>query len=241
MKIFRTIYACWILINFLWIFIILLPFFLITLSTPSLYKYGHRLRSIWGRGIMFFSLIKVKVYHKNLIDRNKKYVIVANHASYFDIISISVGIPLDLNFISKVQLQKIPMFGIFSKTIDIAVDRHSTTNSARAYRRANEQLKNKIRSICIFPEGGIKDISPKVSKFKEGPFKMAVENQTAILPVSILDNWKLSPNNKFEGRPGIMRIYVHEPIDTTGMTLDNVKEICEKTYHIIKQKVEENI
>ncbi|MDZ4758589.1 MAG: lysophospholipid acyltransferase family protein [Bacteroidota bacterium] len=241
MRLFRTIYGCWFTFNFIWVFLLLLPFFLITLSTPSLYKYAHKLRVLWGRIILLLGFIWVKVYNKKLVDRNKKYIIVSNHASHFDIISIAVGVPLDLNFMAKIQLQRIPVFGIFFKTIDIAVDRSSAAHSAKAYMNAKDQLKNNVRSICIFPEGGIKPISPKVSPFKQGAFKMAVETQTTILPVSIFDNWKLSSSIAFEAQPGLMRIYIHEPIDTQGKTLDDVKSLCDITYQIIKQKVEENI
>jgi len=241
MRIFRVIYAVWFFFNFLWVFVVLLPFFYIAFSKPEWYKYGHKLRALWGKAILILGFVRLKVYNKHLLDRKKTYVIVANHASYFDIISITCGIPVDLNFMSKIQLQKIPLFGIFSKSIDISVDRHNSIQAAKAYMRANQQLKNNIRSICIFPEGGIKEMSPLVSKFKEGAFKMAVENGTTILPVSILDNWKLSPNDKFEGRPGIMRIYIHEPIDTKNKELNEVNKLCNTTYHTIKRKVEENI
>lgn len=183
----------------------------------------------------------VKVYNKKWIDRSKKYIVVSNHASYFDIISIAVGIPLDLNYIGKIQLQKIPVFGVFFRTIDIAVDRRNAVHSAKAFMRANEQLKNGERSICIYPEGGIKPIAPRVSVFKEGAFKMAIENQIPILPVSLYDNWKLSDSDKFEGQPGRMRIYIHEPIDVTGMNEKDIKPLCEKVYHLIKEKVEKNI
>ena len=152
---------------------------------------------------------------------------------------MSVLLPLDLNFMAKVELGRIPLFGIFFRTIDISVDRKNAIQSAKAYKRAIAQLKNNIRSIVVFPEGGIKHNEPTISNFKDGAFKMAVENGVEILPVTITDNWHLGPSDAFDGHPGQMRILVHSPIETKNLTDENVPELKKNIHEMMQGKLDE--
>lgn len=188
---------------------------------------------------MLFGALRPKTIYETPLDKTKTYVVVANHSSYLDIISLSCQVPLYLNFIGKIALQKIPLFGIFFKTIDIPVDRRNAVHAAKAYMRAEEQLRTGNMSIAVFPEGGIKDSIPKLSPFKDGPFKMAVETGTMILPITIIDNWKRGPGNKVEGTPGKMRVFVHKPIPVDGMDENDIPQLRQQVFELIKEKLRE--
>jgi 1-acyl-sn-glycerol-3-phosphate acyltransferase len=171
-------------------------------------------------------------------DPHKTYIIVSNHSSYLDIAALAVALPLDLNYIGKIQLQKIPLFGIFFRTIDIAVDRRNAIQSATAFKKANQQLKSGVRSIVVFPEGGIKPCAPKLAPFKDGPFKMAVENQLEIIPVTMPDNYKRLAPNADGAWPGSMRIYIHQPIVTKGLMPEDIHSLRAQVFEIIQSKLE---
>jgi 1-acyl-sn-glycerol-3-phosphate acyltransferase len=235
----KFLFACWFGFWTLIGFIILYPGFLITLSNPKWYSQAHKLRRFWGRWLFFWGAIFVKQIIEEPFDDKKPYVIAPNHTSQLDIVTLSVKLRLDFNFMAKIELERIPVFGIFFRTIDIAVDRKNARQSAMAYQKAKDHLDTG-KSIVIFPEGTIHRDVPKLGRFKDGAFKLAIEKQADILPVTIIGNWIVLPDQgKFHFRPGSVTQYVHKPISTVGMTVDQIDELKKQVYTIIESKLAE--
>ncbi len=232
---FAVWFGFWVLIGF----IILYPGFALTLSNPKWYSRAHQLRRFWGRWLFFWGAIRVKQIIETPFNHQSPYVIVPNHTSQLDIVSLTVKLRLDFNFMAKMELAKVPVFGIFFRTIDIAVDRKNIRQAAKAYQKAMLHLDSG-KSIVIFPEGTINSHTPKLGRFKEGAFKLAIEKQVDILPVTIIGNWQVLPDQgKFHFLPGKVIQYVHTPISTKGMTIDDVDVLKEKVFQIIKSKLAE--
>jgi 1-acyl-sn-glycerol-3-phosphate acyltransferase len=222
-------------------FVVLYPFFAIFLSNKKWYGAGHVTRKIWGWWLFTTGGLIVKQVEEVPVDWNAAYVVTANHTSYLDIPTLAVKLPMFVNFMAKIELAKIPVFGIFFRTIDIAVDRKNVRHSVWAFHQAKNQLLNDHRSIVIFPEGTIHRSVPKMGRFKEGAFRLAIETQCPILPVTIIGNWIALPDQgKFHFRPARILQYVHAPISTKGMTLDDVDALKQKVFNIIEQKLAEH-
>ena len=135
---------------------------------------------------------------------------------------------------AKFELNKAPLFSIFFKDMQISVNRESRTNGHKAFIRAGEEL-DKGHSIFIFPEGTISS-NGKLIPFKNGPFKLAVEKQVSILPITFINNWKLLQNGGFfksYGRPGISTIVIHKPIQTTGLKEENIVDLRSQVFALI--------
>ena len=94
-------------------------------------------------------------------------------------------------------------------------------------------------SIGIFPEGTIpKNGTYHLIPFKEGAFRTAIEKQVPIVPVTIPYNWIILPDDgKVMPRRHLMKMILHEPIETKGMTLDQVKELSDRTFNIIQKEL----
>lgn len=124
----------------------------------------------------------------------------------------------------------------YFQTVDVPVDRASKVSAYKAYKKAEARLKNDF-SLIIFPEGMIGDEYPPVlHPFKNGTFKLAIENNIPILPVSLKNNWELCWDDgaKKGTKPGISHIYVHEPIETIDLTVkdeENLKSFIFDTVH----------
>lgn len=132
------------------------------------------------------------------------------------------------------------MFGIFFRRMNISVNRSSVKDSHKAYKRARNDLRKGI-SLAIFPEGTIPAISPYLGPFKSGAFKLAIEMQVPIVPITFLDNWSLFPDNGRERlllRPGCSRIIIHTPIPTTGMTEQDAPALRDRVANIIRTTLE---
>lgn len=233
-RILRFAWAVYFLLCFVIFFLLFYPLFLVFLSKPKWYPKAHRLRGIWGGILMILTGIFPSVKFEEKLKRNGTYVLAPNHFSYLDIVTVNVLLPVYFNFMAKSDLGQIPVFGIFFRTIDIPVDRKSPTGSHRAFKEAAERLKAGT-SMLIFPEGGIGKSVPEMSNFKVGAFRLAIENNVPLVPISILDNYKRMKSGGLTdgGTPGRMRILVHKPIDVSGMTLEDVPELQKRVFSII--------
>ena len=142
---------------------------------------------------------------------------------------------------AKEELRSHFILNFFFKTIDITVNRESKMSSFRAFKQAAEKLKGGV-SVVIFPEATIPDVyPPALHGFKNGPFRLAIEMKVPIIPVTSLDTWKVlwDSGEEFGSRPGICDIFVHKPIETAHLTLDDADALRDEVHAIIKQKLQQ--
>ncbi len=236
---FRFSWAILFFIWFLVFFLLFYPIFLVLLRNKKWYPKAHRLRSVWGQIIMFLSGLSPKTSYKAKLDKNEQYIFVANHFSYLDILSLNVQINHYFRFLAKSELARIPLFGMFFRTIDIAVNRSSVRDSVSAFQLAEKAIMAGD-SLGIFPEGGIANQVPKMIKFKTGAFRIAIKHNVKIVPISIIDNWKRLPQGGLEsgGTPGKMRVIVHEPIQTESLTTEDLPNLIQTTYDTIQKSID---
>ena len=178
-----------------------------------------RLMNAWGVFLNIFLLVPVRRVSMAPLPK-PPYVICANHGSYLDIVHMySIGLDFFL-FMGKYELLKWPLVGIFFKRMNIAVNRGSRTEAGRALVKAARSIDKGI-CISLFPEGTIPLTAPRMKHFKDGAFKLAIEKQVPIVPVTFLDHWKLfgEPGDLLSrGHPGIAHAVRHPYIETKGMT-----------------------
>lgn len=225
----------------LWVviwFIILYPLIRLGLSSPRFYRFAHLVRKFWGKILLVLGGMRLKQTIEEPLDPKQSYIIAPNHTSQIDIITLTVKVPLFFNFMAKAELERIPFFGIWFRTIDIAVERRDARKAALAYKKALKWL-DEGNSMVIFPEGTISNQVPKLIAFKDGPFRMAIEKQLPVLPVTIIGNWEVFPDQGvFEGRPGFIHQYIHKPIPTKGLTLNDLETLKAQVYQVINAKLQ---
>lgn len=217
--------------------ILLFPLFFVFLLHPSLYPVAFLLKRFWAGLLVLGGGIVPSVHWKYKPRKEDTFVIVSNHSSYLDIVLSYCFLKHYFVFMGKEELRKLPLFRIFFKDMNITVNRKSKVGSHRAFLRAGKELKSG-RSVMIFPEGTISKKAPLMHPFKNGAFKLAIDLQIPVLPVTFIDNYKLLEDKPyFRGimRPGISRIVVHEPVSTIGLNEDNLNELKLKVRTIIEQ------
>ena len=159
----------------------------------------------------------------------------SNHTSWLDIVIMGIIAKGDHTFIGKSSLTKIPLFGPMFRKLYITVDRTSRQHSYQAFQQSLDAI-DKGRSVIVFPEGGIRGTAPYLNSFKDGAFRIAIEKEVPIVPVSILYNWKIM-DKSFLPRWHRGKAIVHEPLLTTGLTLEDVDALKAKTYATIEQSL----
>jgi len=198
-----------------------------------------KLRRAWAFLSALFVGIVFKFEFEEAIDWRKTYIICPYHSSNLDTSMICGLLKKDnFCFMGKEELLDSLITSIYFRTVDLPVNRDSKMSAFRAFRTAAEKLKNGTNMI-MFPEGGIADeYPPRVQEFKNGPFRMAIELQVPIIPVSSLNTWKIMWDDgaKYGSKPGICRIYVRKPVETADLKLSDADTLRDKVQNIIRQK-----
>ena len=164
---------------------------------------------------------------------------VANHTSMLDIMLMLYVSKNPFVFVGKEELGKIPLFGFFYKRVCILVDRSDPKSRTAVYRRVQHRL-NQGLSICIFPEGGVPDEEVVLDSFKDGAFRMAINHNIPIVPITFLDCKKRFPWTFFSGGPGRLRAKIHRFVDTQMLGLEDTSTIRKEVRKTILKELTEN-
>jgi 1-acyl-sn-glycerol-3-phosphate acyltransferase len=231
---FQWLWRSLFFINAVITFFIFFPVFFILLKRDEWFPNVFRWKKIWAHFILYPVLLFYKIERRSVMNKNQAYVFCPNHTSYLDIMLIYISIPVYFHTMGKAELLKVPLFKKFFARMNIPVNRKSRFDSHRAFTRAGNDIDKGI-SITLFPEGTIHHNECRMGRFKNGPFRLAIEKQVPIVPITFMNNWILLPDDfhRHIGQPGIARIIMHEPIDTKGMTEANLDELKQKVYDVI--------
>lgn len=215
---------------------------------PFLYAFSHKMAHFYymnkvRRVFAFFSSgllgMFYQVRYEEEIDWSKPYIICANHTSNLDISAVILAVKGNFRFMGKDELLDNFVTGFFFRTIDIPVNRNSKMSSFRAFKKAEESLQHGI-SVVIFPEGRIPDDYPPVlDTFKNGSFRLAIGQKVPIIPITITNGWQMmwDDGGMYGSRPGICDIYVHPPVETASLDIDDAEQLKYEVRRIIAQKL----
>lgn len=214
--------------------IILSPILILTIISEKTYGFFFKLARLWAKIIFFGMGFYHRISYLQKLDKGKSYMLVANHTSMTDIMLMLLIVKHNpFVFVGKKELSKFPIFGFFYKRVCILVDRSSSKSRFKVFELAQKRLQQGL-SICIFPEGGVPDDESIVlDEFKDGAFRLAIEHQIPIIPMTFIDNKKRFPFRFFSGSTGRMRVVVHPFIETKGLSLESKQEIKEKVRQTI--------
>lgn len=239
LAIIRPLWKLWFVLCFAVPFLMMFPLFYVALVNGK-FDFVFRLKRFWARIISVGSFVfPVIRYQSKKYSLPKPCIIASNHTSYLDIIFSPFYIDHTAVFMGKHELLKAPLFKYFFVYLDIPVNRKRITDAHKAFSEAGKKLDQGMSQV-IYPEGTISS-EGKLRSFKNGAFKLAIEKQVPIVPVANLNNWWFLQNGGFfksNGRPGIARIVVGDPIPTLGLTEKNVEELKEKVHTFISSELD---
>ena len=223
--IFWVLWRVWFYILLAFPILVMLPFLVISILKEKWYPYFFIMARIWAKFILFGMGFYYRVEKEQELDAHKSYMFVANHTSMADIMLMLAIVRNPFVFVGKKELAKIPLFGFFYKRTCILVDRKSSKSRMEVFNRAEKRL-NQGLSICIFPEGGVPDDETvELDAFKDGAFRLAIEHQIPIVPMTFADNKERFSYTFMSGSPGIMRAKIHEFVETKGQPIEDKKAI----------------
>jgi 1-acyl-sn-glycerol-3-phosphate acyltransferase len=156
-------------------------------------------------------------------DPRRPFVVVSNHESFSDILLIS-HLPWEMKWLSKAELFRIPIMGWMMWLVgDIPVRRGFGPSAVEALARCRASLANRV-SVMIFPEG-TRSKTAELLPFKDGAFRLAIEAGVPILPLAVSGTSTALRKHDWRFGKSVAEVRVLEPVETTGLTLDDVPEL----------------
>ena len=235
--IFWVLWRIWFYVLMAIPILLMFPFLVLSILTESGYPYFFKMARIWARIILFGMGFYYKIDKDQDFEADKSYMLIANHTSMIDIMLMLVTVRKPFVFVGKKELVKIPIFGFFYKRTCILVDRKSSRSKHGVFERAQKRI-NQGLSICIFPEGGVSDDESIIlDHFKDGAFRLAIDHQLPIVPITFGDNKERFSFTFLSGSPGLMRVKVHSFIETESKTMADKNSLKEQSWNTIYEQL----
>ncbi len=167
-------------------------------------------RRLWAPGLLWGAGARIEAHGIETLDPKGTYFFVCNHQSMIDIPVLFATLPVNLHFIIKDELRKVPFIGWYGLAMGMIFVQRGAGKAALDQVRGAAQLIRSGRSIIAFPEGTRG--SGVVQPFKTGVFLPAIEAAVPIVPIAIDGAAKVLPSRGFAVRPGTIRLRIGAPI-----------------------------
>lgn len=175
----------------------------------------------WSRILARMTPARVEIEGMEHVDRNQSYVVVANHQSQFDIPVIYGYCGLDLRWVMKAELNRIPFVAAGCRAIGhIFIDRSDPEQARDAINRALARLQPGT-GILFFAEG-TRSRSGQLLPFKKGAFRVAIDQQLPILPMTVTGTREVLPAGTLRLRPGTVGLRIHPPVPVAGLGTEDI-------------------
>ena len=196
---------------------------------------SHRVASLWSRLICQWNGIRVKITGTENILTNQPQIFIANHQGYYDIFALAGYLDVQLRWVSKAILFRIPFMGwAMSAARYISVERNDRKKSYQAFLKTLEAI-NMGSSIVVFPEG-TRSKDGSIGDFKKGSQLLAQRAAVPMVPITIIGTRSIIRKGSIIIHPGPIQITI-----SPHVTLDakNAKK-GDKTLQIIRNTICEN-
>jgi len=169
----------------------------------------------WGRLLCWLTPVRVTVEGAENADPLQTYVVVCNHQSEYDIFLVYGWLKLDLKWVLKKELRKVPGLGIgCEKAGHIFVDRGNSEQTRKAMNDALGKVGNGV-GVLFFVEG-TRSHDGKLKPFKKGAFRVATSQKLPILPITIIGTRNIQSPKSMLIFPGRIRMVIHPAIEVEG-------------------------
>jgi 1-acyl-sn-glycerol-3-phosphate acyltransferase len=178
----------------------------------------HATARAWSRAILGRAGIRVRHTGLDRVDWSKPSIVMANHASLYDIPALFLTLPIGLNFLSKKELKYIPFLGWSMWAAGfVFIDRGDSEKARMSIDEAAAKVGSGT-SVVIFPEG-TRSKDGVLKRFKKGGFVLAIKSRAQIVPVWIEGSFEALPKDHWHVNPGEVVVAVGAPIDPSRFAL----------------------
>lgn len=241
LKPFQLLYVLYALLMFV---VLMIPVFIWSLCVLPFgrIKGGNLVYSaciVWADVWCFLVFIRHKNIYEERPKQGQSYIFVANHISYLDAGFVPKIFRKPIRPLAKVEMAKIPVFGLIYKNAVVTVDRSSMSNRTKSVQVLKSILKKGI-SVLVFPEGTFNTTHKPLKEFYDGAFRIAIETNTPIKPVLILNTYdRLHYESIFSLTPGKSRAVFLKEVSVDGYSFRDMGRLKEEVYQTMESKLKE--
>ncbi|HEX2167210.1 MAG TPA: lysophospholipid acyltransferase family protein [Longimicrobiales bacterium] len=220
-----------------WVVLLAIIFVFTVPSDPGRYTVG-----LWFRRAAVVIVRLNPLWHFRtsgvvIRDPRRPYIAVANHESYADIFLIS-HLPWEMKWLSKAEVMRLPLMGWLMRMAgDIPVHRGDSRSRAEAMNGIRDRLAKRV-SVIVLPEG-TRAPTDQLLPFRDGAFRVAVELGLPVLPIAVAGTRNAMAKGSFRFNRATAEARVLEPIETTGMTREDVPRLRDEVRNRIDAAREE--
>lgn len=178
----------------------------------------------WARGALASAGVRVEVEMHPAVEPAEGYVVMANHASYFDVLALLAVLPGQYRFVAKRSLFLIPIFGWSLKAGGfIPVDRKDRSKARQIWSAAGDRLA-RGSSVLFYPEG-TRSPDGRIHTFQRGAFLVALHTGAPVLPVGVSGARPVMPKGRIPIEPGTIKVRFGHPIPTAERSIRHKDEL----------------
>jgi len=234
------LWSIWIVIYSIWITLkvsIIVIYYSIRYCHTSCREKTNDLLQWWAKHFVDVAKINYHIedpYHLSL-DKNKRYVIMTNHCSYYDIPLSVLAIKGNIRMIAKQELFYVPLWGKALKVSEfIPLDRKKPRKALAQLEIAKKKLASGI-IIWVAPEG-TRSKNGQLQRLKKGAFLLAKHSQSMIIPIYIDGTHRIRPSgNILFNLKQKVTIHIAKPIDSLDYKHDT-QSLISAVEHILSGK-----
>jgi fatty-acyl-CoA synthase len=174
-------------------------------------KAAGRFTSAALKLLFALTFIRVRVVGKEYMNTPGAKVYASNHASYFDVLPVMMGLGVSYRFVAKGEVNDMPFIGTFLNQMGhLSFNRHDANARLKQVDEIEECLQ-RGDSVFVFPEGTFVP-QDGVRPFQLGAFRGAVASGAPVIPVSLAGTRKFLRDGTILPRPTSVTITLSPPI-----------------------------
>ena len=198
-------------------------------------KVPRAVQVFWSRSVLRLLLLPIKVTGRENVDPKQSYVFVANHQSFLDVFAVYGWLPNNFKWLMKKEIRRVPFVGTACAVAGhIFVDRSNPRAALQSMEKVKKELVDGISTV-IFPEG-TRTKTGEIGRFKQGAFKIAMDMELPVVPITLNGFYKAMPSGQPFANPfSHLSLHIGKPIDISQFT-----DINDAMLHV-REKVEHGI
>lgn len=147
--------------------------------------------------------------------------LLPKHQSAWETVALPAIMPRPLCYVFKRELLYVPFFGWALGMLKmIHIDRKEGKYAFASVVKQGRQRLSEGAWVIMFPEGTRTAVGTQ-GKYKSGGARFAIDAGVCVVPIAH-NAGRVWPRNSFIKYPGIVTVSIGKPIDTVGLTADEV-------------------
>src|SRR5262245_57297793 len=191
------------------------------------------------RNILGIARLDFEVKYSPGFDPNRTSFFVSNHIDIWDAFIIYSAIPQFVRGLEHESHFKIPAYGWMMRRFgNVPVPPEGNLADYKRMMKMARETLDKGVSLIVFAEGS-RTRDGRVGPFNPGVVIMSVQVGYPIVPMSFVGAYEFSRRSDWKLFPSKIAVYMHDTIETEGLSKEQIKTLERKVHAIVSAPVDQ--